>query len=174
LALDTSQIINILSALSSIAVTASAFFIILQLRQNSKVIRATLHQEKSNISFSMLEQITDESFARRRYQMHEAVKKYGALNWAGFDDSLADFEARNFAYIYELFGQLAKNDVVEFATLAEALKYLVVVDWRIFKPFAEHLAERYKVRINAWENFEWLANETEKYMSQKGAGKISI
>jgi hypothetical protein len=93
LALDASQVINILSALSSIAVTASAFFIILQLRQNSKVIRATLHQEKSNISFSMLEQITDESFARRRYQMHEAVKKYGALNWAGFDDSLADLRA---------------------------------------------------------------------------------
>jgi hypothetical protein len=80
--------VAVLSAISSIAVIASAFFIILQLRQNSKVIRATLHQERSNISFSMLEKITDESSARRRHQMHEAIKKYSTLNWEGW----ANFE----------------------------------------------------------------------------------
>jgi hypothetical protein len=106
--------------------------------------------------------------------MHETIKKYSALNWEGFDDSIADFEARNFAYMYELFGQLAKNDVVEFPMLAEALKYLVVVDWRIFEPLSRHLSERYKIKINAWENFEWFAKETENYMREKGGGAISI
>jgi hypothetical protein len=59
--------------------------------------------------------------------------------------------------------------------LAEALKYLVVVeDWRIFEPLSRHLSERYKIKINAWENFEWFSKETENYMRDKGAGAISI
>ncbi len=173
MAFDASQVTTILSAVSPIAVIASAFFIILQLRQNSKVIEATLHQEKSNIAFSMLERITDESFARRRHRMHEAIKKYRGLDWEGFDDSLEDFEARNFAYVYELFGQLAKNHVVEFSTLADALQYLVVADWQTFEPLSRHLTELYRIKTNAWGNFEWLAKETEKYMQQKGTGIAS-
>src|SRR5271169_5562147 len=104
--MDLSSISSFLSAIGSVAVIAGAIFVVFQLRQNAKLIEATMHQNRSNIAFALLEKITDESFAVRWKKMHDVIKKYNAASWADFDDSLDDFEARNFAKIYELIGQL--------------------------------------------------------------------
>ena len=114
--LNLSGLVQVLSAISSIAVILGVVFIVVQLRQNAKLIDlnakltdASFQEVKSNISFEILEKLTDESFARRRSFMWQTVKRYQASNWEDFDDSADDFEIRNFAFMYDLFGQLGKR-----------------------------------------------------------------
>jgi len=73
--IDFSVIIQGLSATRSIAVVAGAFFIIFQLRQNAKLIAATVQENKANTSIALIENITDESFARRRKTMYDSIRK---------------------------------------------------------------------------------------------------
>jgi len=164
---DFSSVIQALSAVSSVAVVAGAIFVVFQLRQNAKLIEATLQENKATSSIALLERLTDESFARRRKAMHDTVRKYSARNWEGFDDSIDDFEARNFAYIYELIGQLARERVIDPSVVRNALQYLVIVDWEIFAPLEKHLMERYEVKVNPWSNFRWLAEETRRHMQAR-------
>ncbi len=166
---DLSAVVTALSAISSIAVIAGALFIIFQLRQNSKLIRATILENRSAIAFSMLEKIIDESFVKRRTNVHEAMKKYGSKNWEGFDDSYEDLEARNHAYMFELFGQLVNDGIVDKKTMMNALKYIIVFDWRAMEPMIRHVNQRYGLKVNPWGNFEWLAKETEKYLREQEA-----
>ena len=165
---DFSPLINFLSAISSIAIILGAIFVIFQLRQNARLIKTANLEVKSNMSFSVLEKLTEESFARRRKNMHDAVKKYAAANWEGFDDTLEDFEARNFGYIYELIGELVKEGLIDQTIAIHSLRYIVVADWQVFEPLVKHLMERYKVPVNPYENFEWLADETQKFLRDSG------
>jgi hypothetical protein len=158
--LDFSSIVEGLSAVSSVAVVAGAFFIVFQLRQNARLIEATNQQNRASTSIALLEKITNESFARRRKAMYDTVKKYSAVDWKDFDDSLEDFEARNFGYTYELIGQLTREGLIEMSVARNALHYIIVLDWDTFKPLAEHLIKRY--RVNTWTNFEWLAEDTRR------------
>jgi hypothetical protein len=175
--LDLSGLIQVLSAISSIAVILGVVFIIVQLRQNAKLIDlnvkqtdATFRELKSNISFEIIEKLTDESFARRRSFMWHTVKKYQASNWEGFDDSADDFEIRNFAFMYDLFGQLAKDGLIDTETLAKTFKYLVALDWEAFEPAAKHIMKRYNLKENEiFSNFQWLATETEKILKRRGS-----
>ena len=79
--LALSGLIQVLSALSSVAVILGVVFIVVQLRQNAKMIdlntkltEATFRDVKSNISFEILERLTDESFAQA-YKLHVAYCK---------------------------------------------------------------------------------------------------
>lgn len=152
-------------------------FIVIQLRQNAKLIDlntkltdATFQQLKSAASFELLEKLTDESFAKRRSFMWQTVKKYQESNWEGFDDSPDDFEVRNFAYMYDLFGQLAKEGLIDIDTLAKTFKYLVALDWEAFEPASKHIMKRYNLKQNEiFSNFQWLATETEKVLKHKGS-----
>jgi hypothetical protein len=63
---DLAPAVSYLSAISSVAVVAGAIFVVFQLRQNANLIRTANFERKSNMSFSVLEKITEESFARRR------------------------------------------------------------------------------------------------------------
>jgi hypothetical protein len=162
--IDFSQISVFLSAISSIAVIAGAVFIVFQLRQNGRLIEASTKETKTNISLALLEKVTDESFAKRRKRMYDAVRKYGAKNWKGFDDSLDDFEARNFAYIYELIGQLTRDGILDARMVTHSLQYHVVLDWDAFFPLAKHLGQRLNLK---WSNFEWLAEETRKHLKER-------
>ncbi|MGA3289878.1 MAG: hypothetical protein ABSD42_06540 [Candidatus Bathyarchaeia archaeon] len=103
--------------------------------------------------------------------MHDIVKKYSTVNWEGFDDSLEDFEARNFAYTYELIGQLVREGVVDLSTVSNALQFLVVFDWEVFSSVMDHMKERYGLKVNAFGNFQWLADETRKRMNERAASK---
>lgn len=157
-----------LSAISSLAVVLGAVFVIFQLRQNARLIKTANFETKANISFSVLEKVTEESFARRRKSMHDAIKKYSQINWEGFDDTLEDFEARNFGYIYELIGELVREGIIDLTIAIHSLRYLLVFDWQRFEPLTKHLMERYNVPVNPYENFEWLAQETRKYLQSLG------
>ena len=167
LAIDLSGVMTLLSATSSVAVIAGALFIVFQLRQNGKLIEATVRQNRSNVSIALIERITDESFARRRKQMYDVVKKFAPRNWEGFEGTLEDFEVRNFAYLYELMGQLAREGIIDLSTLKNALQYLVVFDWQTFAPIAKYLMESYKITVNPWGSFEWLAEETRRQMQER-------
>lgn len=165
---DFSTVISYLSALSSVAVVLGAIFVIFQLRQNAKLIRTTNFDTKAQMSFSVLEKVTEESFARRRKNMHDAVKKYSQINWEGFDDTLEDFEARNFGYIYELIGELVREGIIDLTIAIHSLRYLVVYDWDRFEPLVKHLMQRYNVPVNPYGNFEYLASESRKFLKDSG------
>jgi hypothetical protein len=164
---DLSQVVEGLSAISSVAVIAGAGFIIVQLRQNAKLLSASLRQERKDAAFSMLERLTDESFAKRRANFYRVIRKFKAGGWNEFDDSPDDFEVRNFAYIYELYAQMVKDDLIEFSMVADMLQYLVVNDWKEFEPMSEHFRKRYGLEVSPWHNFQRLAERSEKYMSKR-------
>ena len=84
-----------------------------------------------------------------------------------FDDSVEDFEVRSFAYMYELYGLLVREGMVEFHLIAEMLQNLAVLDWNEFEPVSNRYRERLGSRPAWWKNFEWLARETENYMSKR-------
>jgi hypothetical protein len=166
---DTSSIAAALGAVSSVAVIAGAVFIIIQLRQNSKLLEATIRETKSSIAFAMAERIIDDSFVRRRKNVYDTVKMYGERNWEGFLGTYEDFEARNYAYMFELFGQQVKDGVLDLKTTMNTLKYIVVNDWKLMEPMIRYLNKTYNLKGNPWGNFEWLANETEKYLRSQEA-----
>jgi hypothetical protein len=170
LAVDYSQLALLLSSVSSVAVVAGAIFVVFQLRQNGRLINATIQETKAGIAFSMLERIIDDSFVRRRKNVYDSMKKYGEKNWEGFIGTMDDFEARNYAYMFELFGQLVKDGVVDLKTVMNALKYIVVYDWRTMQPMINYLNGVYGLKDNPWGNFEWLAKETERYLGITAQG----
>ena len=164
---DFSQLAVGLSAISSIAVIAGAGFVVIQLRQNAGILNASLRQEKKEAAYSMLERLTDESFARRRANFYKVIEKYKKGELKDFDDGQEDFEVRNFAYLYELYGQLVREGMIDFHTVAEMLQYLAVLDWKEFEPLSNYYSARWGLKIGWWKNFAWLASETEKYMSKR-------
>jgi hypothetical protein len=145
-------------------VIAGTIFIVVQLRQNAKLTSPTIQANKSAIGFTLIEGIIDDSFVRRRKNVYDAVKKYGGMNWEGFEGTFEDFEARNYAYMFELFGQLVKEGIIDQKTVMDALKYVVVIDCRLMEPLLNHLNEQYKLKLNPWWNFEWLDKETDRYL----------
>lgn len=172
-ALDLGEVVTVLGAISSIAVIAGAGFVIVQLRQNSNLLKATLRQEKKQAAFEMLENLTDESFSRRRANFYKTIKKYREADWKDFDDSPDDFEVRNFAYIYELYGQLVRDGSIDFEMVAVMLQYLAVYDRKVFEPVSKHLADRFGTRVSPWHDFEWLAKRTEEHMSKRQQGALA-
>jgi len=153
--------------MSSIAVIAGAIFIIFQLRLNAQLIKATIQENRANVAVALVEKLTNESFARRRKNMHDAVRKYSAIDWKGFDETLEDYEARDFAYTYELIGQLIKEGVLDLKLVRHTLRYTIIDDWKSFEPLAKHLIERFGINGNPWARFEWLAEETEKHVHEE-------
>ncbi len=172
LALDFSQLALALSAVSSVAVVAGAIFVVFQLRQNAKLISATIQGTKSGIAFSMFERIIDDSSVKRRKNVYDTVKTYKERNWQGFIGTMEDFEARNYAYMFELFGQMVRDGIVDLKTVMNVLKYIVVYDWKTMEPMLTYLNSVYGLKTNPWENFEWLAKETEKYLALMEQGPV--
>jgi hypothetical protein len=66
--------------------------------------------------------------------------------------------------MFELFGQLVKDGIMDRKTVMNALKYIVVFDWKAMEPMIRYLNREYNLKASPWENFEWLAKETEKYL----------
>ena len=98
---DPAAITQGLSATSSVAVVAGAFFIVFQLRQNAKEIGATVQENKANTSIALIEKITDETFEPLVKHLKE---RYGVKtnNWSNFewlaDETLKDMQARETAH----------------------------------------------------------------------------
>lgn len=162
-----SDALTVLSASSSIAVILGAIFIVFQMRQNARLIEATLKEGRANVALSMLERITDESFPRRRRRMFEILNRFQATNWADAFESEDDLEVRNFAYLYELMGLLVENRLVDLELVLDTLQYLVVRDWEVFAPHARFVKSHYGVSFDAWGRFEWLAKEARAHLERE-------
>jgi|HubBroStandDraft_4_1064222.scaffolds.fasta_scaffold68938_1 hypothetical protein len=165
---DLSTVIAILSASSSAAVVLSAIFVLLQLRQNALLLRATLTQSQATFSLNVLERITNESFPRRRARMFVILQKFRETGWKDAFESPEDLEIRNFAYLYELLGQMAHSKIVDLEVVLDSLQYLVVRDWQLFEPHARFIAKEYGLTYNTYGNFEWLAKEARLHMTHRG------
>ncbi len=168
------DIVTILTASSSIAVILGAIFIVFQMRQNARLIEATLKEGQATVALSMLEKITDESFPRRRKRMFDVLSHFRATNWAGAFESEEDLEVRNFAYLYELIGLMVENGLVDLELVLDTLQYLVVRDWQVFEPHAEFVKSQYKVPFNAWGRFEWLAKQAQRHLEKEHAGTAMV
>ena len=164
---DLADLISVLSAFSSLAVIAGAVFIIFQLRQNARLIEATLRQSRADVSMALLERITDEAFPRRRRNMHEVMARFKSTGWKDAFESADDLEVRNFVYLYELIGLLVRNNLVDKEIVLDTLQYIVVRDWEVYAPHVDFVAQRYGVRFNAFANFAWLAREAATHMDRK-------
>lgn len=164
---DVTDLVTVLSAVSSLAVIAGAFFIVFQLRQNAKLIEATLRQSRADVSMRLLERITDESFPRRRRNMHQVLRRFKESEWRDAFESADDLEVRNFAYLYELIGLLVRHELVDKEIVLDTLQYLVVRDWEVYAPHVTFVAKQYGVRFNAFSNFEWLATEARAHLDRR-------
>lgn len=168
-----SDALTVLSASSSIAVILGAIFIVFQMRQNARLIEATLKENRANVAISMLERITDESFPRRRKRMFDIIERFKTTNWKDAFESEEDLEVRNFAYLYELMGLLVENGLVDLELVLDTLQYLVVRDWDVFAPHAAFVTSKYSVPFKAWGRFEWLAQEARVHLTNEHSVKGS-
>ncbi|HXQ93756.1 MAG TPA: hypothetical protein VN864_01090 [Thermoplasmata archaeon] len=164
---DSSTVFAILSASSSAAVVFGAVFVLIQLRQNARILQATLNQAQATFSLTVLQRITDESFPRRRAKMFVAMQKFRETDWKDAFESPEDLEVRNFAYLYELLGQMARQKIVDLEIVLDSLQYIVVRDWQVFEPHAEFLSKRYGLEYNTYTNFRWLAEEARMHMEHR-------
>ena len=99
-----SDIASVLAALSGIAVILGVPFVLLQLRQNARLVEASnrqieamVMQNKIQVILSIAERFNDPAFSVRRQHVREIVRAQRAKNWEGFLDSPDDFELRSFA-----------------------------------------------------------------------------
>jgi len=113
------------------------------MRQNAKLIRATLREERSNVALSLLKRIMDESFPQSRKRMFEILDRFKATNWADAFESEEDLEIRNFAYLYELIGLMVENGLVDLELVLDRLPYLVVREWQVFESHAKSVTSKY-------------------------------
>lgn len=164
-----SDVITVLSAISSIAVIFGAGFVVVQLRQNARLLEAQLRQTRSEVSISLIERITDPSFPQRRTRLHDIVRRFRETGWKDAFESPDDFEIRNFAYLYELVGVMAKHGLIDIDLLVDTLQGLVVRDWQVFEPHAQFMAKRYAFGITPYSNFGWIAHEVERRMRGRPA-----
>ncbi len=172
-AIDASFIVTVLNGVSAIAVVLGVAFVVLQLRQNNRLIEATNRQVEANflqarsgILLSIVERLTDDSFAFKRKEVRDIVKKYKPVNWEGFLDSADDFTVRAFASFYEYTAFMAKKGIVELETLQEMLGHRIDFDWEALAPVAEYYREAWGLKF-LWFNFEWMARETKGFLERR-------
>lgn len=166
--MSLSDVETFLSAISALAVILGAGFVVLQLRQNARLLSATLRQQRSDVAVSLIERITDPTFPQRRSRMHAVMRQFTEAEWKDAFESPDDFEIRNFAYIYELVGVMGKHGLIDLEILSDVFQYLIVRDWQVFKPHVAFLKTKYSVGFNPYSNFEWLATETEHRLLGRG------
>ena len=148
--MDLAQIATWVGIAASVALVASVCLLAYN-------VMATRRDARQNLAFSMMEQFTSSGFAERRWKMRQAVARAEAAAWAGWDDSLEDFESRAFAYQYELIGQMVRSGTLDYAQVRDFLQYTVVADWIAFAPLDAHLVGRWPGRPSPWRRFRELA-----------------
>ncbi|HEV2317046.1 MAG TPA: hypothetical protein VGV89_05680 [Thermoplasmata archaeon] len=170
---DLGQVALVVNLGASVAVVVTVILVVLQLRQNSRLLEQASQEYRANVAFGILEKLTDESFPRRRKAMHDAARLLSERGPADFDDTSADLEARNFAFIYQIIGTLVRAGVIEEELVLRALGRLVVADWEHFQPISDRTRERYGFRISSWEDFRWLADRAKGYVAAREAAAVA-
>jgi hypothetical protein len=169
LALDLSGLIQVLSAISSLAVIAGVVFVVFQLRQNAKLIEASnrqlelsnrqveasIQQNRQQVLLSLVDHFTDDTYNFRRRTVREIMRKYSGNGWKDYLESNDDFEVRALLNQYESTGFLAKSGAVDVETLREGLGLVIEYDWDVLQPAIAYYGQLFK--HSAFPNFEWLA-----------------
>ena len=153
---------------------AGTSLVVLQLRINAKHAR-------SRNAFDLIARVIDPSFPHRRHLLYEVAEKHAGGDWTGFDQSLQDFEVRNFANIYEQLGLLVRKGVVDLPDVLDALSAQPMADWRTFQPIRAHIVQEAGKAFPAlpdneqgqdaifWPNFRWLAEESLKWTLERAS-----
>jgi hypothetical protein len=162
-----SEITFILSAISSAAVIAGAFFIVFQLRQNALLIRATLAQNRNDAAFNIMERMTSLETAHRRKQVRDVVAKYSKDGWDAYFETMDDFEIRSFALQYTLTGQFVREGIIDLELVTHMMSYMIVTDWLAFRPIAEYLDFRFQAKPSPWIHFQWLADKCREHLESE-------
>jgi hypothetical protein len=172
-AVDATYVVTILNGVSAIAVVLGVIFVVLQLKQNNRLIEASnkqveanFLQARSSILLSLVERLTDDMFAFKRKAVRDIVKKYQPLNWEGFLESTDDYTIRAFASFYEYTAFLAKRGIVELETLLEMLGHRISFDWEAIYPAAEYYRKAWGLKF-LWVNYEWMAQEAKVYLEKR-------
>jgi hypothetical protein len=169
LALDLSELIQVLSAMSSLAVIAGVVFVVFQLRQNAKLIEASnrqleisnrqveasIQQNRQQVLLSLVDRYTTDAYNFRRRTVREIIRKYSGSGWKDYLESNDDFEVRALLNQYESTGFLAKSGIVDVKTLREGLGLVIEYDWNVLQPAVVYYGDIFKRA--AFPNFEWLA-----------------
>jgi hypothetical protein len=175
MSLTVPEITFILSAISSAAVIAGAFFIVFQLRQNAQLIAATLAQNRNDVAFNILGHLTDQNFVHMRKKLRDLAARVGKDGWDEFYGTLDDYELRGFALQYEILGQFVRHKIVDIDLVTHMMAYIIVTDWLAFRPFAEYLIFRFEVKTSPFIHFQWLAEKCREHIeSEKHAADLPI
>ena len=167
---DLTDLVQVLNSVSAIAVLLGVIFVVFQLRQNARLIKASneqvqasILQNKSSVATSLVERFTDDSFTVRRKTVRDIVKKYRGGNWEGFLESAEDFEVRAFGSYYDFTAYLARAGIIDMQLVLHTLGHRVTFDWEVFAPAAEYYRKTWGKKY-VWANFEWLAGQSEKFL----------
>lgn len=80
-------------------------------------------------------------------------------------DSAEDFEVRAFGSYYEFTAYLAREGIIDIQLVQRVLGHRITFDWEVFAPAAEY-TRKSQGKKYIFANFEWLAKQTEKYMTE--------
>lgn len=169
MSLDYTSIIQFLNVISACAIIAGVFFVVFQLRQNARLIKAanrqietanrqvetSIQQNKQQAILSTIERFTDESFNMRRRKVREIIRKHQENAWKDFPESEEDYVIRGFLSLYETTAYLVKTGIADVRTVAEGMGPLIRADWLALQPAVEYYRRTWK-KDNAYGNFEEL------------------
>jgi hypothetical protein len=175
---ELSTILEVSSGASTIAVIPGIPFIILQMRQNARLVGAAKRQSglvalqsRSEVMLTIAEHTTDHDFILQRKTVSDIIAKRSAGGWDGFVNGTDGFEVRAFALQYESAAIMAKLGLIDEATVLETLGFVIAIDWIALSPA---IAEFQKVWVSlTFPNFQHLAARFEEYWKQRGARLLS-
>ncbi|MCI4319839.1 MAG: hypothetical protein L3K23_06895 [Thermoplasmata archaeon] len=168
---DLTTFVQVLGAASTVSVILGVPFILLQMRQNARLVATSnrqvevmIAQTRSQVFLNIAERLSTREYVLQRKIVRDIVAKYTAVRWEGFLDSSDAFEIRAFAATYEASATMAKIGLIDEPTLQQALGYWLVSDWNAILPAVHQFESSWGVP--AYPNFRWLAEGTERYMRE--------
>lgn len=172
---DLTSLIQILGAASTIAIILGTPFIVLQLRQNARILEASrkqvevmIHQTRSQVFLNIAERLSDREYVLRRKLVRDLVAQYAAKEWAGFLESTDSFEVRAFAAIYEASATMARLGMIDEATLQQAIGFWAISDWKAVEPAIAQLERAAGGPV--YTNFRWLVEGSERAFRDAAPG----
>jgi hypothetical protein len=170
---DLGLILEALSGASTIAVILGIPFIVLQMRQNARMVATANRQtelvalqNRSQVLLNIAERMTDHDFILQRKAVRDIVTKYSQQGWGTFIDSVDGFEVRAFAVQYEATAMMVKLGLIDESTLIETLGFTIVVDWIALRPALAAFEKEWG--LMTFPHFRNLAARAQAYWRTQG------
>jgi hypothetical protein len=171
---DLAFILEVLSGASTIAVILGIPFILLQMRQNARLVEAAnrqaelvSQQNRSMVLLNIAEHMTDRDFILQRKLVRDIMAKFVDQGWDSFVDSTEGFEVRAFAIQYESAAIMAKLGLIDETTLIETLGFTIAIDWMALRPAMAAFEKVWGPMT--FPNFRRVALRSEEYWKERGA-----